>query len=101
MPSSVQQSDICRLHEGVDKNNFKNAFVLSISHMLTFLRCGEFGFSRHFVLRLASSNITRVVPYFLDCRGSRRLDCSYPVAGRLSLRDELARLFPLCISLLR
>jgi len=45
MPGSIQQSDICGLYECVDKNNFKNAFVLSISHALTFLRSGDFGFS--------------------------------------------------------
>jgi hypothetical protein len=45
MPGSIQQSDIRRLHERVDKNNFKNAFVLGISHALTFLRGCDFGFS--------------------------------------------------------
>ena len=48
MPASVHQSDICRLHECVDKNNFKNAVVLSTYRMLTVLRNGESRFSRHF-----------------------------------------------------
>jgi hypothetical protein len=95
MPCSIQQSDICRLHERVDKNNFKNAFVLSISHMLAFLRGGDFGFSWHFLLRLASSIINGVGFCFLVCRGRRRSDCSYPVAIRFSLQDDLARLHPL------
>jgi len=45
MPGSIQQSDIYRLHESIDKNNFKNAFVLSISHMLAFLGACDFRFS--------------------------------------------------------
>src|ERR1700733_14948883 len=99
MPGSIQQSDIYRLHESIDKNNFKNAFCLGISHMLAFLGACDFRFSCHFLLRLASSIITRVVLYFLVCRGSRRSDCSCWRAVHLSLRDELTRLQPLSISL--
>lgn len=45
VPASINQSDICGLHEYVDENNFKNAFPLSASYMLTFLRNDEFGCS--------------------------------------------------------
>ena len=51
VPASISQSDICRLHERVHTNNFKNAFVLSTSHMLTVLRGSYVGFSSHFHLR--------------------------------------------------
>lgn len=45
VPASINQSDICGLHERIDENNFKNALLLSASHMLTFLRNDEFGCS--------------------------------------------------------
>ncbi len=45
MPGSIQHPDICRLHQCVDKNNFKNTFVLAIAHMLAFLWGGDSRFS--------------------------------------------------------
>jgi hypothetical protein len=42
MATSIYQSDICRLHECVNKNNFKSTFVLSACYVLTVLRYGQF-----------------------------------------------------------
>ncbi len=42
VPASINQPNICGLHECVDKNHFKNAFLLSACYVLAFLRSGEF-----------------------------------------------------------
>jgi hypothetical protein len=52
MRSSINQSNVDRLHKRVDKNNFKNAALLSTSDTLTILWRGGFGFTRHFLPRL-------------------------------------------------
>jgi hypothetical protein len=41
--ASIYQSDICRLHERVDTDNFKNAFVLNASHALAVIGGMSFG----------------------------------------------------------
>jgi len=47
VPASISQSDICRLHERVDTNDFKNAFVLSGTDRVAPLRDSCFGFCSH------------------------------------------------------
>jgi hypothetical protein len=47
VPPSINQSDICRLHERVAANNFKNSFVLSSTDSVALLRHSDFNLSGH------------------------------------------------------
>jgi hypothetical protein len=48
LSTTINQSNIRRLHECIDRNDLENAFVVSTCHMLTVLRRGKCGLSGHF-----------------------------------------------------
>jgi len=49
--ATIQQTDISRLHQRVDANHFKGAFVLRRAHVIASFRNYHLGFGRHFRLQ--------------------------------------------------